>query len=248
MIRHSNSFMFSILIHIVIFIALFFSYQQLKPEVKKQKVETLLCVKLSVMPDKVVRPIIPKIKTHKVKRVELKPVEVKYVQKPIELKPVKVKYVQKPVKKRVVKKQVIIKKNVLVSENIVKKTPPHNTQEVIPKKTKKISTKVVKVVKVIKVKVAPEKEYIDENIAKIIALLKENLYYPRRARKRGIQGEVLVRFTLSSKAEVSNIEVLSSSSEVLSRGAIQTINNVNNILPKPKQEITFNIPISYILH
>ena len=234
MIRHSNSFIFSILIHIVIFIALFFSYQQLKPEVKKQKVETLLCVKLSVMPDKVVRPIIPKIKTHKVKSVELKPV--------------KVKYVQKPVKKRVVKKQVIIKKNVLVSENIVKKTPPHNTQEVIPKKTKKISTKVVKVVKVIKVKVAPEKEYIDENIAKIIALLKENLYYPRRARKRGIQGEVLVRFTLSSKAEVSNIEVLFSSSEVLSRGAIQTINNVNNILPKPKQEITFNIPISYILH
>lgn len=226
MIRHSHSFIFSIFIHIAIFIALFFSYQQLKPEVKKQKAETLLCVKLSVMPDKVVRPIIPKIKTHKVK-------------------PVEVKYVQKPVKKRVVKKQVIIKKNVLVSENIVKKTPPQKKQEVIPKKTKEISTKVVKF---IKVKVAPEKEYIDENIAKIIALLKENLYYPRRARKRGIQGEVLVRFTLSSKAEISNIEVLSSSSEVLSRGAIQTISNVNNILPKPKQEITFNIPISYILH
>jgi len=218
MIRYSNSFIFSIFIHIAIFIALFFSYQQLKPEVKKQKVETLLCVKLSVIQDKVVRPIIPKIKTHKVKQVE-------------------VKYVQKSVKNRVVKKQVIIKKNVLVSENIVKKTPPQKKQEVSPK-----------VVKVIKAKVAPEKEYIDENIAKIIALLKENLYYPRRARKRGIQGEVLVHFTLSSKAEISNIEVLSSSSEVLSRGAIQTISNVNNILPKPKQEITFNIPISYILH
>jgi len=226
MIRHSNSFIFSIFIHIAIFIALFFSYQQLKPEVKKQKVETLLCVKLSVMQDKVVRPISPKIKTHKVK-------------------PVEVKYVQKSVKKRVVKKQIIIKKNVLVSESIVKKTPSKKEEEVIPKKTKEISTKVVKV---IKAKVAPEKEYIDENIAKIIALLKENLYYPRRARKRGIQGEVLVHFTLSSKAEISNIEVLSSSSEVLSRGAIQTISNVNNILPKPKQEITFNIPISYMLH
>ena len=233
MIRYSNSFIFSIFIHIAIFIALFFSYQQLKPGVKKQKVETLLCVKLLVMPEKVVRPISHKIKTHKVKQVEVKQVEVKQV--------------QNSVKKRVVKKQIIIKKNIIVSENTIKKIPPQKKQEVIPKKTKEISPKVVKVIKVIKVQVAPEKEYIDENIAKIIALLKDNLYYPRRARKRGIQGEVLVRFTLSSKAEISNIEVLSSSSEVLSRGAIQTINNVNNILPKPKQEITFDTPISYTL-
>ncbi|MBL1244062.1 MAG: TonB family protein [Sulfurimonas sp.] len=238
MIRHSNSFIFSIFIHIAIFIALFISYQELKPGVKKQKEETLLRIKLSVMQDKVVRPIIPKIKTHKVR-----PIIPKI--KTHKVKPVEVKYVQKSVKKRVEKKQVIIKKNVLVSENIVKKTPSKKEKEVIPKKTKEITTKVVKV---IKEKVAPEKEYIDENIAKIIALLKENLYYPRRARKRAIQGEVLVRFTLSNKAEISNIEVLSSTSEVLSRGAIQTISNVNNILPKPKQEITFNIPISYILH
>ncbi|MDQ7067100.1 MAG: energy transducer TonB [Sulfurimonas sp.] len=74
------------------------------------------------------------------------------------------------------------------------------------------------------------------------------MYYPRRARKRGIEGEVLVRFTLSVEAKISDVEILSSSSEVLSRGALQTIKNIDYKLPKPKQKITFNVPISYKLY
>jgi len=226
MIRHSNYFLFSIFIHIVIFTALFFSYKQLIPEDKKQKEETLLCINLTVMSDKIPKLTSTQVKMHKVKKVE-------------------VKHLQEPIKKIIVKKQVIIKQNVLVSEEIVKKSPPQKKLGVRPKMSAEISPKVVKV---IKVKVAPEKEYIDEYIAKIIALLMENLYYPRQAIKRGTQGEVLIRFTLSSSAKISNVEVLSSTSTVLSRGAIQTINNIDNILPKPRQKITFNIPISYRIH
>ena len=44
-----------------------------------------------------------------------------------------------------------------------------------------------------------EKEYIDENVLKIRELISDNLYYPRSARKRGIVGDVLVKFTLLKK-------------------------------------------------
>ena len=95
---------------------------------------------------------------------------------------------------------------------------------------------------------SPEEAYIEEHLAEIVALLQENIYYPRRARKRGIEGKVLIRFTLSKNAEVSEIHVLSSKSDILSRGAIKTIENIEDKLPKPKQKLTFNVPISYSLH
>jgi len=93
----------------------------------------------------------------------------------------------------------------------------------------------------------PQEEYVDENLAKIIELLQENLYYPRRARKRGIEGEVTVHFKLSVNAEVTEVKVLSSESDILSRGAIRTIEELSFKFPKPKENLDLSVPIYYKL-
>ena len=245
MIRHSNSFIFSIFIHIGLFLLLYLSYKEVTTGIKVEKKEQLLCVKLNTLcrPKSTVTPPSP-LKTIQKKK-ENKPIQQKkkFVQKRVKKKaePIKkiLKATKQPVEEKVVKeKESIIKKIVKEpAKKLQKSTKPE-----IVKNTQ------VKPVQTSKPKVAPEKEYIDENIEKIIALLQENLYYPRRARKRGIEGEVIVRFRLSTDAKVSNIAVLSSNSEILSRGALQTIENIDKKLPKPKQDITFNIPISYKLN
>ena len=93
-----------------------------------------------------------------------------------------------------------------------------------------------------------EERYKEKNLAKIVEILQENLYYPRRARKRGVEGKVIIRFTLSRTSDILDIKVLSSKSEILSRSAIQTIKNIKNKLPNPKKEITIKVPVVYSLH
>ncbi|MDQ7042948.1 MAG: TonB family protein [Sulfurimonas sp.] len=233
MIRHSRSFIVSILIHIMLFGVLYLTYKEVSAGFKAEKKEPLLCIKLSSCqiqntPKKNTK--VPVKANKKIVKAEVK----KLI----------------PVKKIVTKKKIVAKKKLEVKKNLetIKKV---EVQKKIENKIQNstVTPKVSKpLTKPVKKRVSPEKEYIDENIAKIIALLKENLYYPRRARKRGIEGEVLVRFTLSVEAKISDVEILSSSSEVLSRGALQTIKNIDYKLPKPKQKITFNVPISYKLY
>ncbi|MDF1876448.1 energy transducer TonB [Sulfurimonas sp. SAG-AH-194-L11] len=244
MIRYSNSFIFSIIIHIALLIGLFFSYKQFSVGVTEQEKAPLLCIKLCNVPEEV-----KVVQTSRVTKVFQKKKEIKRYKKRVPVvDKVAVKdevlVVNKDEKKSIIKEKEKVEEEVKVkkSEEVeVKKRS--RAEKVLPEPVKKVEN-----VKLVKAKVAPQKEYIDENIAKIIALLQENLYYPRRARKRGIQGEVIVRFSLSADAKVSNIEVLSSQSDVLSRGAIQTIKNIDSKLPKPKQSITFNLPISYRLN
>ncbi|WP_304546525.1 energy transducer TonB [Sulfurimonas microaerophilic] len=92
-----------------------------------------------------------------------------------------------------------------------------------------------------------EDDYISLHLEEIVSLLKENLYYPRRARKQGLEGIVKIKFTLSTNGDISNIEVLNSDYEILSRAARETIENLDKKLPKPDEELTLTIPIDYDL-
>jgi protein TonB len=97
-------------------------------------------------------------------------------------------------------------------------------------------------------KESAQSHYVNIHLATIAQLLQENLYYPRRARKRGIEGEVVVKFRLQKDAQVKDIEIISSNSEILSRGAVKTIENLSGEFPKPDDELTLTVPISYSLH
>jgi protein TonB len=96
--------------------------------------------------------------------------------------------------------------------------------------------------------VTPEEAYISENIAAIMALLKKNLYYPRMARKRRIEGEVLVRFELLENGDIVNITVIESVNDMLARAAVTTIERLEGKFPLPKERLVLNVPIMYVLN
>ena len=247
MIRHSNSLFISILIHIGILTALFFLYTEVfsKPEPKKE--DHKLCLKLCNIKEKTIEPA-PK------KPMPKKPPEVKPPPKKVE-KPKPKKEKPKPkVEKKEIKKKVVAKKKVkiikdeIIEEKVIvlekpKPLPPQI--EIIPE--------VVEIVDAVPTETPEaknrrlEKDYLAENIIKIRELIADNLYYPRSARKRGIIGEVIVKFTISTDAEVHSIDIVSSKSEILSRAALKTIKNIASEFPKPNETLVLHVPISYKL-
>ena len=220
-------------------------YKQLVVEKPKSE-EKVTCIKLDCLGPKITstpspqtQAFIPKKEVH-TKKVEAK--EKKVVKK----KTIVVKKEKKVLKKRVKEKSIttpkVQKKQVLenptVKQTAIQKTPskatlkPSTKSKKSPAKEKTLSS---------------QEKYIQENLAEIVALLKENLHYPRRARKRGKEGVVKIKFKLSKNAEISNIEIIESKSEILSRGAIKTLENLSFKLPPPKEELILNVPISYKL-
>lgn len=97
-------------------------------------------------------------------------------------------------------------------------------------------------------KESQKQKYIDLHLHEIVTLLQNNLYYPRRARERGIEGEVVVSFTLQKSGEVTGLVVLSSTKDILSRAAIKTLKDLSGKFPKPAEKIKLKLPIKYILN
>ncbi len=84
----------------------------------------------------------------------------------------------------------------------------------------------------------------------LLRLIHRNKYYPLQARRRGLQGKVLVAFTVVGNGKIKNITLSrSSGKKLLDRAAIQTIKRMGKAPPFP-QEIKrrnwrFVVPISY---
>ena len=216
--------------------------------------EKRVCVKLQNIIKKKPKPIISKPKPKKIEKPKPKPKKVikpkpkpKKVIKPKPKKIIKPKKVQKklpppkpmpleiPVIKEEIKPQIV--------EKAVEKEPtkePEIVYEEVYEEPEEILTPEM-------IEAQMTQEYMDENIAKIIKLLSENLYYPRSARRRGIVGEVTVRFKIDLKGNASQISINTSDSDILSRAAIKTIKSISGDFPKPKQEMIINVPINYTL-
>jgi len=199
-----------------------------KPKIKEEEVK--LCMKLCHVAKKKPEPIIKKI----------------VIEKPKPKKKPKPK-----IEKKVVKKKVEAKKKVLVVKEkippkeieIVEKIEPITIEKVVVAEPTPVVDQETSQERAKRV----EKDYLDEHIKKIITLLRDNLYYPRSARKRGITGEVIVKFELLQNGEVKYVEVTSSKSEILTRAAIKTINDLSGDFPKPQEDLTLHVPISYSL-
>jgi protein TonB len=240
-IRHSSSFFISIVIHVAILFAIIFAWENF-PSFKKKIQEKKVCVKLNCIiqkePKKVIKPK-PKPKPKKIKP------------KPIKKKKPKTKPKPK-VKKKVLKKKIIPKKTVPVIKKEIIPQEPVIKEVVQPKITEPKIVEEIQETPIIQEsphakEVRLEQDYLDEHIRKITQLLEDNLYYPRSARKRGITGEVMVEFKLSTDAQAHSIKINSSKSDILSRAAIKTINNLSGEFPKPKEELILHVPISYKL-
>lgn len=236
MIRHSNSLLISLFIHAILLLTLFFAWKSYF-EVKKEEQEKI-CLKLcSVEPSKeVLEPkeaktneTAPQNKQKEPKRVKKALKEEKAAEKKIE-----VEVEEKEIKAAIVE---IIKGELIV--------------EIVPKKLSKIEKPTVGQ-KVDDAKLMQEvpkaDDYIEINMQKISQLLKENLYYPISARKRNITGSVKVSFTLGIDAKVYNIKIVESESDILSRAAIKTIEDLSTKFPKPTKELILSVPINYNLN
>jgi len=243
MIRHSSSLFLSFIVHSILLVLIFFAYKLLFSQTKEKLPEHRVCVELCHLEK--AKPKVPPKKPEIKKQEKPKPKPKPKVKPKLKPKKVEKKIVKKELPKKVeVKKKILIVKE-KVAEVIIPKAPK--------KPPVKIEEKVLLVEEVVEVETASqksarlEKEYIDENILKIRELISDNLYYPRSARKRGIVGEVIVKFTLLKNAEVDEVSIVSSHSKILSRAAIRTIEELSKEFPKPRTILILHVPISYTL-
>ena len=157
---------------------------------------------------------------------------------------------------RVIKKRVV-KKKVVKKVAKPKRKPPKKV--IIPKKVEtpaviEVPVAVTKVVEpvippeVIEVPVqTPKEKYLEEHLKVIAQLLRKYLYYPKRARKRRIEGKVHVEFTLLKNGTIEGINVIKGSKDILNRAAVTTIKKLSGKVPKPTESITIEIPIVFRL-
>ena len=253
--RHSRSFVISLLIHAGLLASLFLAYKELKPalsESKEQRVAVPLCCltkEQRAVPHVHDTPLdspkpkkeTPKELPKKVLKQEARPKKIT----PKELKKVPVKEVE-PIPK--VKEVLPVAKE----EPKEKETPVTEKPVVVEVEQETQPTQSVNDVAQVQEEstqpaMSPQEQYMDEHLAKIVALLQENLYYPRSARRRGVEGEVLVSFVLRKDASVSNITIVSSEHSLLSKGAIETIESLAGKFPHPQEDLELTIPINYTL-
>jgi len=93
------------------------------------------------------------------------------------------------------------------------------------------------------------RESYQQELLKVIATHK---YYPRRARRRHLEGRVEVSFVVQANGEISNLHLAASSGEkVLDKAALEVLHKVGRFAPLPKgldlNSWAFIVPIEYRL-
>lgn len=242
MIKHGSSLFISLMLHTLLFFLLFYSWKNI-PIFHEKENEKKLCVKLCCVMEEKIEQNLKKIdipaQQEKIVKNEIKKVTPKKVanvkEKKIITPIVKDKVVPKIEKVENIEKVQEVEKEFTEKENLEAFSYKVVQKEAVP--TEEIQTKEIRV----------QKEYINDNIQKIVKLLSDNLYYPRSARERGIAGEVLVKFKLSTEAAATSIEIVTSHSDILSRAAIKTIEDLSGKFPKPAEELVLEVPINYNL-
>lgn len=246
MIRHTNSFLISLILHSLLLFFIFYTVKTVSLDTQKKDNE-IVCLKLCNVkheskkennhpnqPSSVVEKKLPPL----VKK------EVEKVQKTQEIKQV---VVSKKSEVKIEKKLEIVKekeRTKALKHPVLKLSDNKDASSCNCKQScncdSKQETQEMK-------NQRSQQTYIDENMQKIVKLLQENLYYPRGARRRGITGEVIVKFSLDTNGEVSFTSVVSSQSETLSHAAIKTIKDLSGDFPKPKERLVLKLPINYNL-
>jgi len=242
MIRHSSSFFISLVIHSILLVLVIITYKTYY-STKKEVCETRICVELRALDAKEeVKKTIPKPK-----KIKKKPKKRNKEKKKIKKKDKEQKHIRKvltvPVVQQIPEPKIVEQEAVVETTSEVKEI---KKVEPVLLKPKEKSPQEIENERRIKQEHIT-KEYVNLNTQKISELLRENLYYPRSARKRGITGKIVVKFRLKTDAVIDNIIVVKSKSDILSRAAIKTIQNLSGEFPKPQEDITLHVPIGYTL-
>lgn len=245
MFKFSNSLVISILIHTVIIFNFILLLKDIKLKNEATQIEKKLSITLytpTLIEKTEINKITPEKKIHPIK-----------TDKEIIKSEKKIKTINKNVTKNIIKVKDKSNNKIPVKHDLIKiDTKLISTEKDIIKKEEKLIKK-----KIIQNKTENTKEntkenkankYIKNNLLVIKNLIEQNLYYPKSARRRGIQGDVIVKFQLSKDGKVSFISIISSKHKILSRSAIKTIKDISGKFPNSKEELIITLPIKYTLN
>nr|5LW8_A Chain A, Protein TonB [Helicobacter pylori 26695] len=88
----------------------------------------------------------------------------------------------------------------------------------------------------------------NEFLMKIQTAISSKNRYPKMAQIRGIEGEVLVSFTINADGSVTDIKVVkSNTTDILNHAALEAIKSAAHLFPKPEETVHLKIPIAYSL-
>jgi protein TonB len=244
MIRHTTSFTFSLLVHLLIGALLLFGFSEQKVQPPYENPS----IRISLAQIKVQKPLQSTPKKQEIQKSE--PIEPPKVlpQKSVPIPNKALPILKEEPKTAPSRPQAIQKEPEPLSQDEVfqEVAREHNIQET--NQSAVIENKaLLEQENVQHAKETQSDIYMQMHIKEIVALLREHLYYPRSARKRMIQGEVTVRFRLGKDARVHEIEVVASEHEVLSRAAVKTLQELEGKFPKPQEEIVLSVPIDFRL-
>ena len=88
----------------------------------------------------------------------------------------------------------------------------------------------------------------NEFLSKIRIAISNNNIYPRIARIRGLEGEVMVEFILNIDGSIEGLKIIQSTAgDILNNSALKAVNNASKEFPIPKQKVRIKVPIIYSL-
>lgn len=240
-IRLTKSFLYSLFLHgtiVLLVIALVFMSESKEKVADSKRCKIMLSQVCACPPAKaeVRPPVVEKQKrpqTKKKQQVQKEPVPVVKEPEPV---------VKEEVAEEVVEEVVLEDESVENEEVTEEVTVASDAEAALSSPAQEaIATPAVE-------EISLEDAYVNAHISEIMALLRKNLYYPRMARKRGIQGKVLVRFELLQNGDIQHIEVLESERDILARAAVTTIERLDGKFPLPEERLVLNVPIMYELN
>jgi len=71
-----------------------------------------------------------------------------------------------------------------------------------------------------------------------------SIVYPRQALLDGVEGEVLIEFTVTASGEIKNVEIKSSSNRIFNRAALNAVQSGLNCQGQG-QEVRVQAPVSF---
>lgn len=219
--RYTKSFTLTLVLYIAIFVSFLYSFEdekQLNSTQKKNKQS----VKFTIIQESA--PI------EKKKEIIVKKKEIK-------------KVVQKKVITKKIKQKVIVKKKIIKEIKEIKEV--FKPKQVIVKQQIKQNKFVQKNTKSYEDRLQKRKENQNKYYSQIKDTINKNKSYPRMAIKRGIEGIVKIKFTISKNGELLSFDIIEGK-RVFKKSIAQAVKNSFPLTP-PKDVLISNTSLSLMI-
>ena len=239
----NRAFFLSLLIYTVLFTVFIYASvtkQEQKALIKEERISFKVCQCAPMEQKEVEKKPVEKIEKV-VEKVKEKPVQkVQKVEKKIEKKKIEKKTLKKKILKKIEKPKEIVKET--IKSEVEEKKP---LEEIKEKLKEREVEKPIEVAKSFAASTEPSvsKELLDS----ISKALQENIYYPKSARRMGIQGTVHLLFKLEPSGDLTNIDIRGDVPSILERAAKKTLNKAKKDFDKVKKAVTIRVPLKFIL-